>query len=575
MQTSSSLIAHAQHHPGTEAVTLQFTLKGIDRQLVRRVDEELSRVLVRIERLVNPIEKKRGFKSSTKTPKPSTMALMKAAAVIQFKTGNHAVLPPTLPVLDALYAAAYFCINEVTYHIIHNEPRVNAIATVDKHFNGISIRPSIDLIFCTPDECTWTWHRGDVLVGSSFVYTPTSDDVGHALTIACTPPPSPDASPTRVPIEPVVVHTSVVQACPDRSVFGPRQILGRVPPSNDGLRLMTYNILYSKYARADREFNRMYPFAAPGVLQEAYRMPLVALELLESRPDVVCLQEMGETICRSYFEPLLAHHGYKGVYAGKAGSTPEGCAIFARNDTFEAVETEVVAFSAAIDSLPRDSAITAFLHCHPQVDAAIRQVPSVGQIVTLLDKRHGHVVLVANTHMFYRADANIVRLVQAALFTAAIEATVARLSDNGATKVRVVVAGDLNARPMTSSIQFLLNGHVGCDHDDWQQARAFRWTDRDIDDSGRPSEGTMDVPTQFSHILKLRRAVETEFTTYLRNHEFTFQDTLDYILVDPTSFRVVQQFPLFTLEQVDSEKSLPSTVFPSDHVSIVCDVEYT
>ncbi|RHY61108.1 hypothetical protein DYB34_012024 [Aphanomyces astaci] len=329
------------------------------------------------------MQKKRGFKSSTKQPKPSATAVSKAATVIQFKSADQVVLPTTLRVLDAFLAASYLDINSDTYHIVHNKPRVNSVAVVALHFNSIPIVPSV---------------------------------------------------------------------------------LGRTTPSDDVVRLMTYNILYAKYARADRDFNRMYPYAAPGVLQEAYRMPLVALEILESQPHVVCMQEMGETICQTYFEPML--RGYVGLYAGKVGSTPEGCAIFVRTDTFDVVESDSVAFGAAVDLLPPSSPVATFLRRHPQVATATRQVPSIGQLVTLRDKRQGHVVLVANTHMFYRADANIVRLVQTVLFTAAIQAKVAKWTNAEATKVRVIVAGDLNARPTTSSISFLLDGQVGSEHED-------------------------------------------------------------------------------------------------------------
>ncbi|RHY87436.1 hypothetical protein DYB37_010256 [Aphanomyces astaci] len=526
------------------------------------------------------MQKKRGFKSSTKQPKPSATAVSKAATVIQFKSADQVVLPTTLRVLDAFLAASYLDINSDTYHIVHNKPRVNSVAVVALHFNSIPIVPSVDADFCTPEQCTWRWHRGEVLVGSNHVFTPSLCDVGHALTITCIPPPPATASTNASPpASAIIVHTAAVQACPDRSVFHSRQILGRTTPSDDVVRLMTYNILYAKYARADRDFNRMYPYAAPGVLQEAYRMPLVALEILESQPHVVCMQEMGETICQTYFEPML--RGYVGLYAGKVGSTPEGCAIFVRTDTFDVVESDSVAFGAAVDLLPPSSPVATFLRRHPQVATATRQVPSIGQLVTLRDKRQGHVVLVANTHMFYRADANIVRLVQTVLFTAAIQAKVAKWTNAEATKVRVIVAGDLNARPTTSSISFLLDGQVGSEHEDVKLARAFRWraegatVDQNDGITSTTAVNEDEAAIVFTHSLTLTRAIETEFTTYLKNHEFTFQDTLDYILVDPHLFNVVQTFPLFTHEQVAVEQSLPSTVFPSDHVSLICDVQYT
>ncbi|KAF0691687.1 hypothetical protein As57867_017076, partial [Aphanomyces stellatus] len=466
------------------------------------------------------------------------------------------------------------------YRILHNQPRVKAVSlAVDTHFCGVPILPTVDLDFCTPAECTWVWRRGDdataVVVGTDRMYTPTAADAGHALTVTCTPPRSADASDDDDVIA-VTTTTEPVRAGPDRSVFGPRQALGRLPvaSSTHGLRLMTYNILYAKYARADREFNRMYPYAAPGVLQEGYRMPLVVLEVLETGADIVCFQEMGEGICGAYFEPLLAAHGFVGHYAGKGGSTPEGTAVFARTEKFELLETHVVKFATYLTQhMKTASPLTGFLRHYPHVVAAVAGVPSIAQVVALRSKHDGSVVLVANTHLFYRADANIVRFVQTMLFAEIIHDLKRKLEATNHV-VRLVVGGDLNARPCTSPIELLLRGCVTPAHKDWVEAPLFRWAEDYIVPSINDDDHVDTTPLNLGQPLRLHNAIETEFTTYLRNLEFTFQDTLDYILIDPETLRVVQTFPLFSHAQVDQEQSLPSTVFPSDHISLVCDVEF-
>ncbi|KAF0708223.1 hypothetical protein As57867_006398, partial [Aphanomyces stellatus] len=199
MQTrsASSLLAHVHHLPGADSIVLQFNLLGLDRQLVRQVDEELSRVLVRIERFVNPPVKKRDLKYAAKknphlAPVPPPEA---TPAVIHFKTRADQALSPTSRVIDAFLAASFLEINSDVYRILHNQPRVKAVSlAVDTHFCGVPILPTVDLDFCTPAECTWVWRRGDdataVVVGTDRMYTPTAADAGHALTVTCTPPRS-------------------------------------------------------------------------------------------------------------------------------------------------------------------------------------------------------------------------------------------------------------------------------------------------------------------------------------------------------------------------------------------------
>ncbi|CAK4947850.1 unnamed protein product [Aphanomyces euteiches] len=575
--TMSRFLAHVHYHPGADSIKLQFPFQGVDRQLVRQVDEELSRVLVRIERIANPPMKRRDVKAAAKQqqPKATAKAVLKASAVIQFKTAANEVLPPTQSVRDAFLSATHFEINEDTYRIVHNQPRVKTITVVDTLFVGVPIVPTVDLDFATIDTCSWAWHRGDILLSSDFIYTPTVADTGHALTLTCTPPLSEDIA--SVPsADPVVLETPLIRATPDRSVFAPRQALGsqRVP-DEVGCRIMTYNILCDKYARADREVNRMYPFAAPGILQEAYRMPLVVLEVLENGADLIFFQEMGEAICKSYFEPLFSHLGFHGQYAGKGGSTPEGCAIFARSSKFDLVDGTLVKFASCLDEMIKtDEALAAFLDHHPQVAASTKAVPSIVQLVTLRAKHNDSMVLAVNSHMFYRHDANIVRLIQAVLLAKIVEKRKAEREAEFQLPVRLVLGGDLNARPVTSSIVYLLQGYVDASHKDWIEAPSFQWGDDETYGLKKAASELPEMPTQLSHSLKWESPIQFPFTTYLRNHEFAFQDTLDYILIDPTQWKVLQTFPGFTHEEVDHEKSLPSSTFPSDHISLVCDVAF-
>ncbi|OQS00616.1 2',5'-phosphodiesterase [Achlya hypogyna] len=568
------LVAHVRHQPGGDSITLKFSLLGSDRQLVRQPTEELSRILVRIDRLLHPPSTKKIPKQGKKVKaKTVHQQLGKSTTTIQFRNGANELLSPTLSLGDALPRAATLQIQEDIYNIVVNEP---ALLSLSLHahtlMTGIPLLPTVELEFCTPADCSWIWTRvangtEPVVVGSTAVYTPSASDIGASLCVTVTAPTGATLSS---------LSTTAVTAQPDRSVFAPRHAYAATRSMDhlEGFRFMTYNILYAKYARAERTYNRMYPHAKPGILFDHYRMPLVALEMLEAGADIICAQEMGEAICQSYYLPLLQGHGFDGEYAGKAGTTPEGLAIFYKTEVWALTESHVLVFADAVADVPPTSPLGLFLAAHPQVALAVRSVPSVGHIALLRSKAAPtQALLVANTHLFYRYDADAVRLVQTVLLTRFLEAKKTALEAATGLRIGVVITGDLNALPEAIAAQFLTTGAVDTNHRHWAAASAFEWSPDQSSNEAVPWPA--DAPQKLVHSLALASACgQPEFTHFVKNHEFTFIGTLDHILVDTSALAPAGHFPFFSLEAASHETSLPSTTFPSDHVSLVADVRF-
>ncbi|KDO30970.1 hypothetical protein SPRG_04158 [Saprolegnia parasitica CBS 223.65] len=567
--STSTLTAHVRYVCGSDAITLRFPLLGVERQLVRQPTEELSRILVRIDRLLHPPMSKQQFKQGKKTKlKQVHEALGKATTSIAFCDRDGAPLSPTLPLCDVLPCAATLQIQDDTYAIVLNEPALLALHVTEYDLVvGVPIVPTVDLEFCDRTACQWTWTRVSttnehVVVGSSFVYTPTSDDVGHRLQVTCKAPTSASLSTTT---------TGNVVPTPDRSAFAAR-LAHPAPDADDAFRIMSYNILYAKYARADRAYNRMYPHAQPGILFDKYRLPLIALEMLETGADLICAQEMGHGVFHAYFLPLLRAHGFDGHYAGKAGTTPEGCAVFFNTAKWQLQDATVVGFANALKEIDATSPLQHFLNAHPQVALAVSTVPSVAQVLLLRHVHGARTVLVANTHLFFRHDADAVRLVQTVLMTRFLEQKKADVEARDGVPVSVVITGDLNALPDAIPAQFLLRGSIGSDHRHWQEAAAFQWS---ADEVMTPTPWPETMPEALTHKLSLGSACGSpEFTHFVKNHEFTFIGTLDHILVDTETLTPTSHLPFFSLDVAGHEKSLPSSVFPSDHISLVADVRF-
>lgn len=100
-------------------------------------------------------------------------------------------------------------------------------------------------------------------------------------------------------------------------------------------------------------------------------------------------------------------------------------------------------------------------------------------------------------------------------------------------------------------------------------------------------KGTVEVPaeeqdeeqgpitrSQFTHSLHLIDSAHSE-GYHKRYSNFTpdFKELLDYIFIQHQAYKVKQVAPLPSLQEMEEETALPSSCFPSDHVSIVVDIE--
>lgn len=58
------------------------------------------------------------------------------------------------------------------------------------------------------------------------------------------------------------------------------------------------------------------------------------------------------------------------------------------------------------------------------------------------------------------------------------------------------------------------------------------------------------------------------------NYTHVFSGCLDYIYYDKSKIEVTQVIPLPSDEELTQHTAIPSIVFPSDHISLVCDLKW-
>jgi mRNA deadenylase 3'-5' endonuclease subunit Ccr4 len=159
-------------------------------------------------------------------------------------------------------------------------------------------------------------------------------------------------------------------------------------------------------------------------------------------------------------------------------------------------------------------------------------------------------------------------------------------------KVSVILQGDLNSTPGVVTLEYLENGELNplVLSDAWERLSFYRWStsaetaeesqevDRLLKNSFQKKKlGNVELPTGplemnlFRHPLNLENTSKNiPYTNYVP----VFKELLDYIFISKDHLEVVTLAPMPTAEELEEETALPSSVFPSDHLSIAIDVKY-
>lgn len=187
-------------------------------------------------------------------------------------------------------------------------------------------------------------------VSSSRSYTPSVEDVGHALRYEVAP--SPPGGLQAAVFTALQLGARVV-AAPQAP---PRRF---VPLAHHGSRagrftVLTYNVLADLYASSE-----LYGSYCPSwALSWAYRRNNLLKEVLSYGADILCLQEVQSDHYEDFFLPELAKAGYASVYKRKTeqmytGSAYaiDGCATFYRREAFALIKKYEVEFNKAAGSL--------------------------------------------------------------------------------------------------------------------------------------------------------------------------------------------------------------------------------
>ncbi|XP_058062278.1 nocturnin-like isoform X3 [Anopheles bellator] len=261
-------------------------------------------------------------------------------------------------------------------------------------------------------------------------------------------------------------------------------------------------------------------------------------EIIQNDPDIICLQEVDHF---KFLQKILATQNYEGVFFPKPDSPclyingnngPDGCAVFYRKDRLEMVNH----FTRVLEVWRVQS----------------NQVA----IAAVLRTRDTHQELcVTTTHLKARKGALLSKLRNEQ------GKDLLHFIDGVAQHRPVILCGDFNAEPIEPIYSTVLN------HRPLGLASAYA----DLLASESQDENNQNAANAGGRV-QISAACEPSYTTWKIREEGEVCHTIDYVFYSKDKLTVKNCLMFPSGEEIGIDRT-PSFQYPSDHFSLVCDIE--
>lgn len=283
----------------------------------------------------------------------------------------------------------------------------------------------------------------------------------------------------------------------------------------------------------------MYYNCDPEDLEWPKRGHKIVKELLDTRPDIICLQEVQNDHLQTLYRPRLNKNGFNCLFKAKTGVKVDGCAIFYRRNLFRLHQYKPVEFNRVdlSDILNRDN---------------------VGHIAVLkprLTRLTDSLLVVANTHLLFNPNRTDIRLAQIKLLLSELE-FMSFTNDSDGIKIQhpTILCGDLNSNPDSQVVNFIMNKTSP------SQANSHQTNN---DEDAKPCEYLQNLrhPFDFKSAYQFKHKSDQAFVTTFAN------SIVDYIFYTP-NLQLETFRELLTEEEMRDVIPIPNSEFPSDHLSL-------
>lgn len=342
--------------------------------------------------------------------------------------------------------------------------------------------------------------------------------------------------------------------------------------SSESFRLVTYNILADGpiYALSSR-----HQYCPLKHRRWEQRYPRLLKEITAYDADIICLQETTMGTYRQNLGPDLQAAGYRAIHAlRRPDPSYHSTAMFVRSSTFSVVHLAIVRYSEMAGLLMADHhKVTPFGDWYK----AYREVAALDDVAIICQLRHrstNEQVLVVTTHIHFNPVNPHLKTMQAWLLMEAAQSHITKWKLPEDTNV--VLAGDFNSLPrktdpddfdpvlpkgglVSGVYELITTGALPSHHLDHPATRV-----------GLHGLGSLSTKLCLQSAMAIALGEEPPLTTKTAD----FQGTLDYIFVRmPQHVVRVLQMPFEGLHEAEAFPPIPNqTLWPSDHLALVCDV---
>ncbi|GMH09624.1 hypothetical protein Nepgr_011465 [Nepenthes gracilis] len=332
--------------------------------------------------------------------------------------------------------------------------------------------------------------------------------------------------------------------------------------------VVSYNILAQVYVK--REF---FPHSPSPCLKWKARSQAVLGLLKSLRADFFCLQEVDEY--EDFYRRDVEQHGYSSIYIQRSGQKRDGCGVFYKHDIAELVLQENIEYNDLANLVNsnlnliadyNDASLACSNVASKKSDGSVmegakedsgdsndphvrlkRDCVGIMAAFKLMEPSH-HLVIVANTHLYWDPEWTDVKLAQAEYLLSRLALFKRHVSERFECTPSVIVAGDFNSTPGDPVYRYLVSGSP----------------------SSMPPAGCSDeLPIPLCSVYAYTRG-EPPFT----NCTPGFTGTLDYIFFSPSNY--IRPVSFLELPEADSSSvvgGLPNYYHPSDHLPIGAEFE--
>jgi CCR4-NOT transcription complex subunit 6 len=325
---------------------------------------------------------------------------------------------------------------------------------------------------------------------------------------------------------------------------------------------LSYNILCPSFAPSTS-----YAYTPSWALEWSYRREILLEELINASADVVCLQEIDSEQYSEWFYPKLKERGYDGAHYPRTRARTmsaddakliDGCATFWKREKFHLIETQVIEFNQL-----------ALHKTEMRTEDMFNRVMARDNIATvaLLEFAHsGARLAVTNAHIYWDHRYRDVKLVQIGMMMERLEEIVESFShlpakpsvegtptpptyekSNKGRDIPMVVCVDLNSLQQSGVYEYISNGGVPPDHDDFMTYTYGPYTTKGL-----------------KHTLGLRSSCASFGEMKMTNYTPTFDEAIDYVFYTPRSLKVTSVLGDVDRKYLSRVVGFPNAYFPSE-----------